>query len=137
MTETTQAPPAPTTESIPTPDPENHPVKICGEAYERAYKAARRQSESKLFAADQAEKAFCKAMPQLSGQENIRDFIACVAYSMLIKAITGPEGARLLYAAQVANSAVRSPRMKRENVNTTPRGSDSLFVRHNSRLSYS
>jgi hypothetical protein len=35
-------------------------------------------------------------MPQLSGQENIRDFIACVAYGMLIKAITGPDGARLL-----------------------------------------
>jgi hypothetical protein len=96
MTETTKAPPTPATEDKPTPDPSNHAVEICGEAYERAYKAARRQSESKLFAADQAEKAFCKALPALSGHKNIRDFIACVAYGMLIKAITGPDGARLL-----------------------------------------
>jgi hypothetical protein len=61
--------------------------------------------------------AFRKAIPQLSGQENIRDFIACVAYGMLIKAIPGAEGARLLYAAQVANSTIRSQRTP-----TPPRG---------------
>jgi hypothetical protein len=44
-------------------------------------------------------------MPPLSGPENIRDFIACVAHAMLIGAILGPDGARLLYAAQVAYQA--------------------------------
>jgi len=130
MTETTQATPAPTGEDKPSPDDSNPAVKICSEAYERAYKAARRQSDSKLYAVDQAEMAFRKAMPKLSGQENINDFIACVAYGMLIKAIEGPEGARLLYAAQVANSTVRTRRTKLEGVNTpTPRGSLSPLVR--------
>ena len=36
-------------------------------------------------------------------------FIACVAYGMLIEAISGCDGARLLYAAQVAQSALRTP----------------------------
>ena len=123
MTETTQATPVPTEEDKPSPDTSNPAVEICSKAYARARKAARKQSDSELYADDQAEMAFRKAMPQLSGQENIRDFIACVAYGMLTKAITGPEGARLLYAAQVANSTVRSQRAKLENLNSpTPPG---------------
>ncbi len=122
MTETTQPPPAPTTEAKPAPDPQNSAVELCAQAYERAYKAARRQSESKSYAEDRAEMAFRKAMPRLSGQGSIRDFIACVAYGILIKAIEGSEGARLLYAAQVANSTLRSQR-------ATPRGSLSPLVR--------
>ena len=80
--------------------------------------------------------AFCKAMPQLSGQENIKDFIACVAYGILIKAIPGPEGARLLYAAQVANSAIRGQRSKLDKLNAPiPPGSLSPLVRQYYKLS--
>jgi hypothetical protein len=129
MTETTQATPALTVEDKPTPAPSNPAVEICSKAYARAYKAARKESPSRLNAEDQAEMAFRKAMPQLSGQENINDFIACVAYGMLIKAIEGPEGARLLYAAQVANSTVRIRRTKLENANTPPPGYSSPIVR--------
>lgn len=130
MTETTQTPPAPTAEDKPSPVPSNPAVETCSKAYTRAYKAARKQSPGILHAEDEAEKAFCKAMPPLSGQENIRDFIACVAYGMLIKAIPGPDGARLLYAAQVANSTVRSQRTKLENSSApTPPGSLSPLVR--------
>jgi hypothetical protein len=67
-------------------------------------------------------------MPQLSGQESIRDFIACVAYGMLIKTIAGPDGARLLYAAQVANSTVRSQRTKLPNLNVPSAVSKSIAL---------
>jgi hypothetical protein len=97
-------------------------VEICSKAYARADKAARSRGESEFRAEKAAGMAFRKAMPQLSGQENIRNYIACVAYGMLIKAIEGPEGARLLYAAQVANSTIRSQR-------TPTRGSLSPLVR--------
>ena len=129
MTESTQAPPAPTGEDKPIPDTSNPAVKICSEAYDRAYKAARRKSESRLYAKDQAEMAFCKAMPQLSGPENINDFIACVTYGMLIKAIPGPEGARLLYAAQVTSSTAQTRRTKLEKHTPTLPGSLTPLIR--------
>lgn len=51
--------------------------------------------------------------PPLSGADNIRDFIACVAHGMLIAAIEGPAGARLLYAAQVAHCTLEKPQISR------------------------
>ena len=45
-------------------------------------------------------------MPDLAGFENIRDFIACTAHGMIIGAIDSIEGAKLLYAAQVAVGAL-------------------------------
>jgi hypothetical protein len=55
-----------------------------------------------------AHKSYRQAMPPLSGAENIRDFIACTAHGMLIGAIASDDGARLLYAAQVARGALPS-----------------------------
>ena len=49
-----------------------------------------------------ASEAFRLATPPLVGAENIRDFIACVAHGILIGVIGGNDGARLLYAGQVA-----------------------------------
>ena len=46
-------------------------------------------------------------MPQLSGYDNIRDFIACVVNAMLIGAIEDNQGTKLLYGAQVALATVR------------------------------
>jgi hypothetical protein len=124
MTETTQASAAPTEEVKPSHDRTNPAVDRCCDAYARACKAGKKPGKRDFGASLEGAKAFRKAMPQLSGQENISDFIACVAYGMLIKAIEGPEGARLLYAAQVANSTVRSRRAA-----PTPLGSLSPLVR--------
>jgi hypothetical protein len=107
MTETAQA-----TEDKSSPVSTNPAVETCCKAYARAFKAARKESDSRLHALDEGEKAFCNAMPPLSGYENIRDFIACVAQGMLIKAIPGSDGARLLYAAQVAHSTLRGQPMQ-------------------------
>ena len=74
--------------------------------------------------------AYRSAMPPLTGPENIRDFIACTAHGMLIEAIDGPDAARLLYAAQIANGTLRHTRTSAKSVPTSPRGVDSLSVPH-------
>ncbi|MGA2808979.1 MAG: hypothetical protein ABSE87_12665 [Terracidiphilus sp.] len=103
MTEITQ--PAP---EAPSPAFANPAVARCCAASARAYKAAVANGKGKVFSDLNAEQAYRNNLPPLSGPENIRDFIACVAHGMLIGAIEGPAGARLLYAAQVAATTVRS-----------------------------
>jgi hypothetical protein len=44
-------------------------------------------------------------MPSLTGEQNIRDFIACVAHGILLQAIEEKNGGKLLYAAQIAYSS--------------------------------
>jgi hypothetical protein len=49
-------------------------------------------------------------MPALVGYEGVRDFIACVAYGMLVDAISADRSGQLLYAAQIAlNTLPRAP----------------------------
>ena len=61
-------------------------------------------------ALDLARDVYRKAMPPLTGRENIQNFIACVAHGMLMKIIEPADATRLLYAAQVAQSgADREP----------------------------
>lgn len=103
-TETPQEPPD---DSAPASD--NPAVARCCHAYTRALKASTERGKGRYDSAENAGTAYRNAMPSLSGHQNIRDFIACTAHSMLLGAITGPDGARLLYAAQVAHTALRSP----------------------------
>jgi hypothetical protein len=85
----------------------NPAVARCCEAWSRLYHAELAKGHAWPFAGFDAGKAYRNAMPTLSGYENIRDFIACAAHGMLIGAISGDEGTKLLYAAQVALSTVR------------------------------
>jgi hypothetical protein len=55
-------------------------------------------------------------MPDLSGYENIRDFIACTAHGMLNGAIDPIAGPKFLYAAQVAIGALsRQPKEQKQS----------------------
>ena len=87
-------------------------VTRCSQAMENAYRAAlstRERDEPEFMRANRAEKtaakAYREAMPPLSGSENIRSFIACVAQGLLLKVFNSSESTQLFYAAQVANSA--------------------------------
>lgn len=75
-------------------------------AWERVYNAflAEKGDDemARVFAADRAAPAYCKAMPPLAGHENICDFIACAAHGILLEAIPEKRANQLLYAAQVA-----------------------------------
>jgi hypothetical protein len=93
----------------------NSAVTRCSQAMEHAYRAilsTRDEDEPEVKRQDRAteaaQRAYCKAMPPLSGSDNIRNFIACVANGMLLNVFTGAESTRLLYAAQVAGSAAKA-----------------------------
>lgn len=111
MSETvpTPAAPSPTTEPILTAPEPNPAVAYCRQAYRQAFKAAKEQGKRQSEWEWEAKEAYRRAMPPLSGRENIRDFIACVAYAMVTRMIISPESTQLLYAAQVANAAVEKP----------------------------
>jgi len=84
----------------------NRAVQLCIEAGRKAYEAARAENQSESKAGSAASDAYIAAIPHLSGADNIRDFIACVAYGMLKQIIFMPTATKLLYAAQVAISGV-------------------------------
>jgi hypothetical protein len=65
----------------------------------------------KLRARKEAKTAYYNAMPPLSSRENIQGYIACVAHGVLVGAISESACSKLLYAAQVAISALpREPK---------------------------
>ncbi len=109
MTELSQYFSAPCAPPDSSPALENAAVAHCCEVWERTRRQARDEGNSVIISRVAAHKAFQKSLPPLTGGENIQNFIACVAHGMLIGAILSPDGARLLYAAQVAMAADHSP----------------------------
>jgi hypothetical protein len=107
MTEAIETTSAPTAAEEPVTVPENPAIARCLNAWACAYKAEKAIKNDHYEAVRKGNHGYCKAMPRLSGYENIRDFIACVAHGMLIGAIDCDYSAKLLYAAQVALSTVR------------------------------
>jgi hypothetical protein len=87
---------------------ENPAVALCCDAWELAFQEEMDESGDNFDARELAHKAYRNAMPPLSGYQCICDFIACAAHGMLIDAIEEKKGTRLLYAAQVALSTIRS-----------------------------
>jgi len=83
---------------------QNPAVALCYESYTRALDEAGEKDMYHRQAVTLAQIVYRKALPPLSGRENIRDFIACVAHAMLLKIIEPEEATRVLYAAQVAQS---------------------------------
>jgi len=89
------------------PISENPAIAHCMNAWQRIYSQQRAKGATNLSASAFAAPAYRKAMPPLSGRENISDFVACVAQGILIDAIDGNDASKLLYAAQVAFATVR------------------------------
>jgi hypothetical protein len=107
MTEAIQTAAAPLEADKPSPISENPVIANCFSIWQRVYKAEIAKGEHYSHAHRKASLAYRRAMPPLSGHENIRDFIACVAYGLLIGAIEEKSGSKLLYAAQVAHYTLR------------------------------
>jgi len=80
-------------------------VQLCCSSY---YTAVSEQMAKPVMKRnfDHLRAAYFRHIPFLSDAENIRAFIACVGHGMLIGAIHMQDGAKLLYAAQVARSAL-------------------------------
>ncbi|MGD0522616.1 MAG: hypothetical protein ABSA48_15275 [Terracidiphilus sp.] len=116
MTEVIQTIPAPNEADEPIAAIANPAVARCLNAWARASKAERARGKSKSEASIEADRAYLNAMPPLSGNENIRDFIACVAYAMIDHIILADKGAKLLYAAQVAHATTRGESASQKTV---------------------
>jgi len=94
------------------PDPAHaKAIKRCCAAWRRAFNAYLEDCEGtstdRVFAAHEADTAYCNAMPLLCSYEGIRDFIACTAHGILIGAIPPQKSGHILYAAQVALSSLQ------------------------------
>jgi hypothetical protein len=83
-------------------------VARCCEAWQLAYDAGWKASKCEIYAREAAGEAYRNVMPPLSDTESIRDFVVCVAHGLLLKAIDDKTVGRLIYAAQLALSAVSS-----------------------------
>ncbi len=96
----------------------NPALARCAKAWHRTYELATiapgdgrlapPDDDSTLFANSQAAIAFRDAMPPLSGQQNISDFIACVTFAMMKSLFRTDESLHLLSAAKIAISALRA-----------------------------
>jgi hypothetical protein len=58
--------------------------------------------------------AYAVALPKLTDADSIREFIACVVHGMAIGAIPSSEGARLLFGARIAYSALPGGKKRRK-----------------------
>jgi hypothetical protein len=86
----------------------NPAVASCSDAYLNNFRTAR-ATQPDYEAGKIATAAFQACLPPLTGAENIRDFVACVSYGMLLNIIDDRDGTRFLYAAQVAGSLMERP----------------------------
>ncbi len=118
MNATTEPASAATAENATSPAFENAAVARCCNASTDAHDAALAAGKNRISAGLDAAAAYRKTMPPLSGQDNIRDFVACIAHGMLIGILLGPDCARLLYAAQVAHSTLPSQSTRRNSRNS-------------------
>ena len=110
--------PASTAAEPETPSLANSAIARCAVAWDRTYDLASIDPDDDslepehhnhdFFACRQAAIAFRKAMPPLSGHQNIQDFIACVTYALLSGIMNPDEAKELFGAAQVALSAIRA-----------------------------
>jgi hypothetical protein len=92
----------------PNPALKNPALARCCKAWKRRFRAKYRRTESEIDASDKAAAAFCAALPPLDTPQDCRDYITCVSYGILIRAIPEKDGGKLLYAAQIALSSFRS-----------------------------
>jgi hypothetical protein len=96
-----------TAESAPGQPARTPAVQRCVDARDRSLQQSKANNVSSYDIQKFAAEAYCAAMPDLSGYENIRDFIACTSYGMVNGLIDAIEGSKFLYAAQVASSVLR------------------------------
>jgi hypothetical protein len=82
-------------------------VQRCCEARDQSLVESKAKKTDSYGTKQSSAEAYCAAMPDLSGYENIRDFIACTSYGMVNGLIDIIEGSKFLYAAQVASGVLR------------------------------
>jgi hypothetical protein len=82
-------------------------VLHCWTAYQQSFAIERGKGASELDAYEDGKMAYRQAMPCLSDQASIRDFVACVTHGMVLHLIPNEDGGKLLYAANIAAGFLR------------------------------
>jgi hypothetical protein len=77
-------------------------VVLCRRAWESGYRSGMKLTNSRVLARKQARDASLLALPQLSGNQDIRDFIACVAFALAAGVFKKETCMKLLDAAELA-----------------------------------
>jgi hypothetical protein len=100
-------------------------VDICCEMYLSMKQQSIKDGKKPDDAAKVGSLGYCSSLPKLTNRDNVRDFIACVAHGMATGVIPGADGTRLLYAAQIASTALPSPMRRKKcrktsQIHTTP-----------------
>lgn len=84
-------------------------LERCMNAYRQGYAGAQAQGKSNFTSHDLAAAAYRRAMPSTETVASIQALIACVAQGINLQIYEGRESTQLLYAAQVALAAHKSP----------------------------
>ncbi|HWG18983.1 MAG TPA: hypothetical protein VG225_00550 [Terracidiphilus sp.] len=113
---TTAATPTLTPENTAPPIPEtpadaaspNAAVQHCCSVYHQTLAGKRKAGDTSFRPQQEAEEAYCNAMPFLTSRTAVLDFIACVAHGMLLKVFYKDDGVKLITAARAALSALPS-----------------------------
>jgi hypothetical protein len=92
----------------PSSDPVDRAIARCRTAYTSTYQQCKDNRLSEYETEKRAGEQFKLAMPSLGTRDNIRAFVACVAHGVLINVMDGTEAARMLFAAQVALSTLKT-----------------------------
>jgi hypothetical protein len=100
---TTTGLPSPTTTIL------NSVVRRCNSAYEDTLAAETSRGLPIWEAQTKAKEAFMRALPNLTALNAVRAYIACIGRAMSLEIISKSEGAKLLYAAQIAMNALPKP----------------------------
>jgi hypothetical protein len=110
--------------------PEPHfVVAYCDQEFFKAAEKAKNEGRSEAVIRKVGRLAYCNALPKLSGATNIRNFIACVTHAMALEILPGSEGTRLLYAAQVAQTALtKRPKKRNKSSHTGPRPKEATIA---------
>ena len=111
----------------------NLAVDVCDGIFAHVTEQAIKEGKSEKLARQLGRIAYCGAMPKLSGATNIRDFIACVTYAMALDILAGKEGTQLLYAAQVAHTALTKRPKKRNKSSHTSTATGSTTPKESTR----
>ncbi len=82
-------------------------VDRCMAAYKQAYRAAGTIGADRDERHDAGCHAYRLVLPRTETQTDIQAFVNCVTHGIAIGAFEGQEPSQLLYAAQVALSAVK------------------------------
>jgi len=102
---------------------ENAAVARCIRAFQRAYKkefASLDEDDSKYPAEKAGREAYLRALPPLSGHQNICDFIACIAYADLTGIIRHRDAQHFLESAKIAVAARREPSSQPKRLGRAP-----------------